>query len=165
MKKTIFSIIALVLVSVSSFAQEPLLKKGRNTIDAGIGFSSGLSDIVLPPLTVSYEHVFTTFGNNDCMGVGAGVFGGLMAQKFYDETFAGGVLCLQGNFHYSPIAKLDLYTGLHVGYTRVATSGASAGESTVGYQLGARYFFADSIGGFLQFGGFGTINLGVSFKF
>lgn len=164
MKKTIFSIIALVIVSVSSFAQEPALPKGSNVIDAGVGFSTGLSNIALPPIEVSYEHIFVTFGTNDQWGVGAGAFGGVFSQKFSGNNMLGGCVCAQGNMHFSPLSKLDIYAGLNVGYVMASTSGVSAGAMTVGGQVGARYFFTDSVGAFLQIGEVGTINLGVSFR-
>lgn len=165
MKKLIISVLSLVIVSVSSFAQEPALQQGNNFIDAGVGFSTGLSNIALPPIEVSYEHIFVTFGVNDQWGVGAGAFGGVFSQKFSGNNMLGGCVCAQGNMHFSPLAKLDIYAGLNIGYVMASSSGVSAGAMTVGGQLGARYFFTDSVGAFLQIGGVGTINLGVSFKF
>ena len=165
MKKFITTVLCLVLIAVSSFAQKPALQKGSNVIDAGIGFSSGISNISIPPIAVSYEHIFVTFGGNDQWGVGAGAFGEVLSQKSFGSNYFGGGISAQGNMHFSPVANLDIYAGLNTGYVKVITDGISVGSTSVGEQIGVRYFFKDGLGAFLQVGGFGTINLGISFKF
>ena len=170
MKKTIITIAVICIAALSVSAQEntrrACLPKGSNVINAGIGFTAGLSDIRIPPISVSYEHIVAEFGTG--WGVGVGCIGGICVQKLSStSSFTSGELCGTGSIHFSPIEKLDLYSGLHLGIWRYSTQYFSGNEMLICGTLGARYFFSDAVGGFLQFGsgGLETVTLGVAFKF
>lgn len=163
MKKFFTILVSAIVFSFAVNAQEVALPKGSSVINAGVGFTTSYSNIVIPPIYVQYEYMVAEFGKK--WGVGVGALGGFIAQKENKSLSMGGGLCALGDVHFSPIQQLDIYGGMFAGYVAVAVESIKAGIFTWGGILGARYFFTDTFGVNLQIGGMGVINVGVSFRF
>lgn len=171
MKKIIITlaIACASLLSINANAQETALVQGNNIISATIGFGSfTVNNIGVPPVAVSYERIVCEFGGNWSVGVGA--FGGFFTQKYEDSTHNfGGSICAQGNVHFCPTEKWDIYAGLGLGYVGYKIKDSLFTVSTSAFactpMVGARYFFSEKFGVNFQFGGLGIGNVGVTFRF
>lgn len=167
--------IVLVLVVLSSslvFSQR--IQKDEKQINAGIGFTSGwgiplyggfdygITDDITVGLQASYASRTNNFGTSDVKG-----------------TWFG--LGANGNYHFNNLLdipnKWDVYAGLTLAYNSFSwdypkslddkfRTGPSSGVGLAG-QAGVRYFFSDTIGVNLEFGG-GNIaaggKAGITFK-
>lgn len=164
MKKLIITIAAAVALTVSYIAnaQEVALPKGSSVTNAGIGFSTSINNIGIPPIYVQYEYIIEEFGSKWSVGVGA--LGGFYSQKYAGSNIVGGEALALGDIHFSPLPALDLYAGLGLGIMSAAVEGIRITAFDYATFLGARYFFTDSIGANLQIGGMGTINIGIAFR-
>ena len=104
------------------------------------------------------------------VGLGASV--GFLddSNRSYDVTWIP--VLFNANLHFTPSAvrELDLYTGFAVGVVRTTVDGVgddfSDTDTAIGLNLGARYFFTNSVGGTLQlgFGDIPAITLGLAFR-
>lgn len=170
MKKIIITlaIACASLLSINANAQETALVQGNNIISATIGFGNfSVKDLAVPPVSVSYERIVCEFGSNWSVGVGG--FGGFFTQKYNNDHSFGGSFCAQGNVHFCPTEKWDIYAGLGLGYSMYATGYEFGTVRASGFAwtpiLGARYFFSEKCGVNLQLGGLGIGNVGVTFRF
>ena len=170
MKKIIITlaIACASLLSINANAQGTALVKGNNLISATIGFGSfSVKNIGVPPIAVSYENIVCEFSNYWSVGVGG--FGGIFTQKYGDVHNVGGTICAQGNVHFCPTEKWDIYAGLGLGYVGATSYDDNIKVSAGGFawspMLGARYFFSEKFGVNFQFGGLGIGNVGVTFRF
>ena len=171
MKKIIITlaIACASLFSINANAQETALAQGDNLISATVGFGNfTVSNIGVPPVAVSYERIVSEFGGKWSIGVGG--FGGFFTQKYEGSIHNfGGSVCAQGNVHFCPTEKWDIYAGLGLGYVGYTTANRSVSVHVDGFawtpELGARYFFSEKFGVNLQFGGLGIGNVGVTFRF
>lgn len=152
MKKAGFIFLLLSVFAVTSFAQSPLSKGGKQ-LNAGIGFSGwgvpiygGMDFGVYPDITVGFEASFRTYN-----------------QKFVGEKFRSTIFGFSGNgnYHFNTILEIpsqwDVYAGLNLGYYIWTVSSDYPGDGAsglgLGAQIGARYFFKNNFGVNLEFGG------------
>ena len=182
-------VLVLVLVLMATggvFAQEwydsyaPGIADNNIFINAGIGlgptgnYNSGIPpisasvDIKLPidqPITVGAIVTFSTWKY-------ISPYPGSRYEVTYTNIGFGG----RGMWHFNFAENLDTYVGLTLGYViqdSSVTQGVGIDYSTAssfflwGFNLGARYFFNDSIGVFAELGYSGLQYgcIGVTFKF
>ena len=168
MKKIIIAV-ALMLGMSTMNAQS--FEKGTSVIQLGaaVGSDFGL------PLGASYE-----YGVSDKIGVG--VYAGYASKEFsvgyggdYKVTYT--LAGVRGNYHFYTEDKIDAYGGVLLGYNSASlkyTNGApnypgyvapSYGGAVFGGQVGARYYFTDSLAAFAELGyGIGYLNIGLAYK-
>lgn len=165
-------------------AQTPSFEKGDKVLNLGVGFGgnyySGYSGSSHTPLLAAAFDVSILDGILDKGTVGIGGYVGYQSAK-WDETGYGWKLTNlligpRGTFHYPFVDKLDTYAGLLLGYHSVKwtytgnwpTTHNDKG-STVYFSgfVGARYYFTNSIGAYLELGSgsLGLANIGVAIKF
>lgn len=165
----LFLLIAGLLIGTQSFAQYAP-DKGTKLLNVGIGLGNyggygfggggltlgGSFEVgVIPNLTVGGVASFRSFSNvGSSYSIGA-----------------------RGSYHFNQLLKLgdekwDLYAGAGLIYRGFSFkdsflgSTSSSGVVDLGLHVGARYFFAENIGGFLETGlGLAPLQLGVTFKF
>ena len=177
MKKILLSMSLLLIAMTSLNAQA--IYKGDKVVTLGIGLSSyytgdGYNSSFIP-LNASFEYcvVDNLIDGNAAIGVG-GYLGYAADQwKAYDIKRSHTIFGAKGYFHYNFARDLDTYGGLMLGYNVINTTTSSThpytGKSsgvTYSLFLGARYYFADNIGAFLELGyGVAALELGVAFRF
>lgn len=174
MKKTFFSIIATVVVSSFTFAQNGAFKNGDKLLNVGIGVNSYYQGGI--PVGASFE-----VGVTDAISVGGNIdylssdYGAGAGSKFTALYFGA-----RANYHFNEILniesdKVDVYGGLNLGYRSFSWKndfdgdyGKSYGSGLyLGALVGGKYYFSDNIGAFLELGAIGSTNarIGVAFKF
>lgn len=165
MKKFIIAITIIIVSMFSASAQENtsfrVLPCGSNVVDASIGLGS-YSDIVIPPLSVSYERILLDYESRLSLGVGG--YAGMLAQKSYSGTTFGGSIAISALAHMTLTEKAELYAGPFIGYIKVSSGPVSVGTTAYGAMLGARYFFTEQLGANFHLGGLGVVNFGISFR-
>lgn len=165
MKALICTIIVCV-TSITLYAQHPLAK-GQTDINVGVGFSSwGI------PIYGGFDH-----GVSRDVTLGAELAYRSDDDDFDNRKYRGSVLSVSGNFnyHFNTLFHIsrewDLYAGLNVGFNMVNYGDGYKGDRTsglgLGAQIGGRYYFSNTVGLNLEFGGgnaFGGGKLGLTFK-
>ncbi|MFB9864210.1 hypothetical protein [Rufibacter immobilis] len=157
---------------------------GTNVVSLGIGlldnldFGYGSGGSTLKPITISYERGLTAEVGPGTIGVG-----GLISyahRKWDDDlkvTFM--YFAAKGTYHYDLLQndQIDTYGGLTLGYARTNVKwdedtmlgdyDASEGEVKIGFLVGARYFFTEQFGGFIELetGPMSHLSLGLSTRF
>jgi hypothetical protein len=128
------------------------------------------------PLGASYE-----YGISDKIGVGAYV--GYASKEFNLGAFGGDykvtytLIGVRGNYHFYNEGKIDAYGGVLVGYNAASIKYSNGTPTYFGYveptyggtvfggQVGARYYFTDSLAAFAELGyGIGYLNVGLAYK-
>ena len=163
-------------------------------IGFGSGYGYGGASTVVPPVHVSYDYIITDEIGPGRIGVGALV--GYSSGKYEFPSYFGSgkygintssfVIGGRGTYHFNFIKndKLDLYAGVMLGYnvgsakyyfdssispaTQSILSGAGVtyGGIVFGGFVGARYFFTEKIGAFVELGySIAYFNLGLTAKF
>jgi hypothetical protein len=174
MKKITIYVVGLIcLLSYQANAQ---YAKGDNLLNVGIGVNSYYSGGI--PFGASYE-----YGVTDAISVGAGLDYLSHSYKGSGYNYGFSILYIgaRGSYHFNEllnlsVEELDLYGGANLGFRSFkwkddfnnSTLGNSYGNGVyVGIHIGARYYFAPSIGAFLEVGAGGSSNakLGVAFRF
>ena len=166
MKKIIIAVAFMLGVSAVN-AQS--FEEGTKVVQVGAGFGGDIGT----PYGVGFE-----YGVSDKIGVGAYV--GYSSYDVIGFKYTSILVGAKGNYHFYTNDKFDAYGGLLLGYNNVkvdsgtgtgfgifgATTTAAASAVVFGGQLGARYYFTDSIGAFAELGyGLANLNVGVAFKF
>lgn len=178
--KNILAALALATLCATARAQAtgtPVFDKGTNVINLGIGLGTTLYgsgyDGTFPPITIAYERGIA----NGQFGIGGYLAhtGARYGDKHDYLKYAYTVIGIRGDYHFYMTDKLDTYGGLMLGYDIVTDKWHGEGEpvykdsgSEAAYSLfvGARYYFAPSIGAFAELGyGIAVLNLGLAFKF
>lgn len=151
MRKLIFGIILLGASVV--MAQSPI-SPGEKQLNAGVGISGwgtpiyvGVDFGVAKDFSVGPQLSYRNYNNNN--------FGGV------DYNTSITVIGLTGNYHFDSLLDLpsdfNIYAGLHLGYYiwnyPDNWGGGSASGLGLDLQVGARYFFSESFGLNLEFGG------------
>ena len=165
MKKTITFIIAL-LASTAMFAQAPIAV-GQSQLNLGVGLSSwgvpvyvGLDFGVHPDITLGPEVSFRSYRDN-------------WAGTRYNHSIIG--ISGNANYHLNRILNIpsnwDLYAGLNLGFFIWRSPDEYEGSRSSGLgitgQVGGRYYFTDTFGINLEFGGgnaFSGSKFGISIK-
>ena len=171
-------LVALALLSPASAARaESGYERDGTVISGSLGAgASGVQGTVDMPL----RGFSADLGVTNKISAG-GFFG--VASSSYDhgvETLTLGytIIAVRDSYHLGDlfdIDKLDLYTGLSLGYNHVtlksrsgdAVTGAGFGNSVVfGAHAGGRYFITPAIAGFAEVGyGLGNLTAGASVRF
>ncbi len=151
MKKQILVFILVVATSVA-FSQGPV-SKGESQINLGIGLSSwgipiylGFDHGVHPDITLGAEASYSSYDDN-----------------WNNDRYNHSVIGFQGNanYHFNRILEIpnpwDFYAGLHLGFYSWNSPRDYEGSHTsgvgLGAQIGGRYYFSNSMGVNLEFGG------------
>ncbi|MBL0744879.1 outer membrane beta-barrel protein [Chryseolinea lacunae] len=152
-----------------------ILSFGLGFPNKPVGYWNGYgSHSSLPVLYAKYEH-----GIMDEVGIGGelGITGGSYkyngnAEKAKITAFH---MAVMGYYHFNkliPVKQLDVYAGAGLALRNRAVSNAGFGDDTatevnVAVKVGARYYFTDSFGAYLETGydNMSDVNLGVSFRF
>jgi hypothetical protein len=189
-------ILILVLVGISTgevFAQSwynsyaPGIDNSKVLINAGIGFGPLASgyDIGIPPISASADFKIPV-----AVPITVGPLVALTSKTYswdsaygygYEFTYTQFAMGVRGMYHFNLLKNLDTYAGLVLGY--VISSGKSKytgnwGASVKkdlsslsyflwGANIGARYFFTNNIGAYLELGysGLQVVSFGLSLKF
>lgn len=189
MKKSAFFSIALVVVSFFSAVRvhAQAFGAGTNVISAGIGLGSSLANGYTYGtqgigLSANYERGIWE------AGPGVISLGAYLGYKTFSYNFADGgniynykwnylIIGGRGAYHFTGlnIENLDLYAGLMLSYDNVSFSTnvnfpGYTGSYSSGLELtpfaGARYYFANNLGGYAELGyGVAILSLGLSYKF
>ncbi|HKK67420.1 MAG TPA: hypothetical protein VJ946_04385 [Bacteroidales bacterium] len=194
MKNLLAFISIAILATTQINAQEgvtPSFNKSDKVLNLGIGlgstyYSGTYYSTTLPPVSASFE-----MGVADELIDGKGVIGvggyvGYSAYKWentypgygtYGYKYTNLVIGARGAFHYPLVDKLDLYTGIMLGYNIVSSSefgdvyygyDYSTQSSSVAwsYYVGGRYYVSNSFAVMAELGyGIAYLNLGISLKF
>lgn len=167
MKKAIISILFLGFIfavyagsqknSARNTSAAPL-DKGQFQLNTGVGFSNwgvplyiGFDYGVHPDITIGGELSYRSWREN-------------WNSLYYKHSIFG--LSANGNYHFNRIMNIprnwDFYAGLNIGYafwsnhfdsTLPFYSGNYNSGLGLGAQIGGRYYFSDSVGINLEFGG------------
>jgi len=175
MNRTVFIFSALLSMALSLHAQNGGFAKGDKQLNIGVGVNSGYDSGI--PFGASFE-----VGITDAISVG-GNFDYLSSDfgnAFGDFQFTALYFGARGSYRFNELfviekEKIDVYAGATVGYRSFSWDDDfddSLGDDYdsalfLGIYAGARYYFTDSIGAFLEVGDIGSTNarLGVTFKF
>jgi outer membrane immunogenic protein len=164
--KQVFLALILLAAFVTVFAQNPLAV-GQTQFNAGIGFSNwGV------PVYVGLDY-----------GIGKDVsIGGELSFNSYNESYHNyhydhSIIGVSGNvnYHFNHVLNIptnwDFYAGLNLGYYVWSSPDNYPGDHIsglgLGGQIGGRYFFTNSVGVNLEFGGgnaFSGGKLGITIK-
>lgn len=168
--------VTLLLIVNINFAQGYLQGGKTINIGAGIGLVGLEGDATIPPLSIGLQYGFT-----DKISVGGIVGYAGSSYKFgfftssYEWKYSYIIVGARGEYHFmKPEDKLDLYTGITLGYNIVSvtepnnlpsygiTYSASSSSLLYGGHAGARYAFSNSFGVFAEVGyGIGYITGGI----
>jgi hypothetical protein len=185
MKKSAFFSIALAVISLFSavHVHAQAFAAGTNVISGGIGLGSSLANGYTYGtqgigLSASYERGIWE------AGPGVISLGGYIGYKTFSEVYAGysykwnyTIIGGRGAYHFTGlnVDNLDLYAGLMLSYDNVSFSSSDgspvyAGNYGSGIELtpfaGARYYFANNLGGYAELGyGVAILSIGLSYKF
>lgn len=165
MKKQIL-IIALLLSTSAIFAQGPI-QKGQSQINVGVGFSSwGV------PLYLGFD-----YGVHSNITLGAEVSYRGYNDNEDNDKYHHSIIGFSGNanYHFNNVLNIpspwDVYAGLNLGFYSWSSpknyGGSHSSGLGVGAQIGARYYFSNSVGINLEFGGgnaFGGGKIGLTIK-
>jgi len=161
MKK--FYLALVILIGVTAvFAQNPVAK-GQTQLNVGLGLSGwGV------PVYLGFDH-----GIHKDVTIGAEVSFRTINRKHYDDKT---VIGISGNvnYHFNHILSIpqdwDFYAGLNIGYYVVSDSDPDDDYYSrlgIAAQIGGRYYFTNTVGVNLEFGGgnaFSGGKIGLSFK-
>ncbi len=182
MKK--LSLLVIAIFSVSLMQAQTPFKKGDKVVNVGIGLNTYdvIGKTTIPPLSVSFDYGVKDELFDEKSSLSVGGYLGYYASKTtfhhavngeYGSKFSNILLGARGAVHYDFVEKLDTYGGLMLGYNVASASNygdygnlsVSAGGFIFSGYLGARYYFTESIAGFLELGyGLSALEVGVAFK-
>ncbi|MDZ7742863.1 MAG: outer membrane beta-barrel protein [Bacteroidota bacterium] len=151
MKKRILTFI-LVLATSFAFAQSPI-SKGESQINLGVGLSSwGI------PVYLGFD-----YGVHQNITLGAEVSFRSYNDNWHHNKYRHTVIGFLGNanYHFNTVLNIpppwDFYAGLNLGFYSWNSPNDYEGSHTsgigIGAQIGGRYFFSNTFGVNLEFGG------------
>jgi outer membrane immunogenic protein len=164
--KKYFILISLALITVLAFSQNPLYK-GSSQLNAGFGLSDagvpvyvGFDHAISRDVTLGAEFSFRAYNDN-------------WTNNYYNNNIIG--ISGNANYHFNNLlhisSRWDLYAGANLGFYIWNSPDGSTGNISsrlgLGGQLGVRYYFTNSFGINLEFGGGNAFNggkLGLSFR-
>jgi len=181
MKKRVFvALVLAVIITGGAFAQEwynsyaPGIDGSTLLINAGVGFGSYSGyNISLPPISASVEYAKLPIP----VPISVGAYFGIAGYKYdfldYKYTLMG--FGARGAYHFNFLQDLDVYAGVTLGWEiiRLKYDGgagvisSNTGEFLWGPFVGARYFFTNNIGVYLEAGysAISFVSAGLSLKF
>jgi hypothetical protein len=178
--KRIFVVIGLVgLLSLGSADVFSQFKKGDNLLNIGLGLNSYYTGGT--PFCLGYENGVSKYvsvgGELDYLSYHYGVYGN-------DYRFSALYLSARVSYHFNELLnindkKWDIYGGGSLGFRSYSDNYSSNGGPYynrggyyssglfLGIHAGARYYFSQKVGGFMELGALGSSNfrLGVTFRF
>jgi hypothetical protein len=151
-------------------------KKGDNLLNLGIGLNSYYSGGL--PVSAAYE-----YGVSKVVSVGGGI--DYLSYHYYNAntTYGFSAIYVGGrvSYHFNELFNIndkqwDLYGGGSLGYRSFTWSDKYSNGGLNGYygnglflgvHAGARYYFSQNVGAFLEVGALGSTNIrtGFTFKF
>ncbi|MHA7109022.1 outer membrane beta-barrel protein [Sunxiuqinia elliptica] len=169
----LFFVLGFILAGFVAYAQAPI-EEGEMQVNAGFGFSN---------------YGLPVYGGAE-FGVGNNIsVGGELSYRGDSENFMGvkwkqnyTTIAGFGNYHFNELleipSKFDVYAGVTLGYTifdskvddganSISYSGSGSSGLYLSGQIGGRYFFTDTFGVNLEFGGgnyFSGGKIGITFK-
>jgi len=151
MKRQVLTIILIIAV-LPVFAQSPV-PKGQSQFNAGVGLSSWGVPVYLG----------LDFGVHKDITVGGELSYRGYHDRYNDTRYNHSVIGISGNgnYHFNSVLNIptnwDLYAGLNAGFYIWDSARDYPGSHTsglgIGAQVGGRYYFSDSIGINVEFGG------------
>lgn len=165
MKKIIFSL-SFFLIAGFAFSQSPLY---IGTSQLNVGF--GLSNVGIP-IYIGFDHAVARD-----LTLGAELSYRAYNERWNSDYYNHNIIGISGNlnYHFNRILGIsprwDFYAGPNVGfYVWTSPDGYTGNMSSrlgLGGQIGGRYYFTNSLGINLEFGGGNAFNggkLGLSFR-
>ena len=181
MKKDLLTKILVVFFVLFGFswgasAQEEAFNKGDRVVQLGVGLGNYFDrpgyKTKVPPVSGSFEvGILDLLDGKGAIGVGGYLAYTSFGTKGIDKfTVSDLIIGPRGTFHYQFVEKLDTYAGLMLGYDIVSyshtDSNLSGSEFISSFYVGARYYLADKIAVFGEFGyGIAPMEFGISYKF
>ncbi|MDR0388217.1 MAG: hypothetical protein LBH57_09310 [Treponema sp.] len=167
MKKLLFALMILVIVSGSVFAIDllqypPPVSGGDFIIDIGLGISSGYglsgAKIQVPPIFASVEYALPV---RLPISVG-GIFSYWQYHK-EDSRYPYVTIAARGNWHWAfNVNWLDFYTGLALGFM---FNSSNYFPLSPGVHAGAHFYFTKNVGIATEFGFPVFAKVGLALKF
>ncbi|MFR9524382.1 MAG: hypothetical protein SNH94_07395 [Rikenellaceae bacterium] len=175
--KKLFTLLAVLCVASSSFAQTPLFKAGDEVVSLGVGIGSDYG----MPISVSYEMGYLDLDSKSTIGIGGTI--AYAHENFNDETgnifdsyaYNGLTIAATGSYHYDLVDGFDLFATAAVGYTMAQISASKNDVSGsladnafyYGISVGGRYYFSDDLAAHVKLGATATsfLEVGVSYRF
>ncbi|NDP22323.1 MAG: hypothetical protein GZ091_14765 [Paludibacter sp.] len=165
MKKLIIAL-SFVLFSGFAFAESPLYV-GTSQLNLGLGLSdSGI------PLYIGFDHQISRD-----ISLGAELSYRAYNEKWFNNYYNHDIIGISGNanYHFNNLFQIssrwDLYAGANVGfYYWTSPDGYTGSHNSglgLGGQIGGRYYFTNSLGVNLEFGGgnaFSGGKIGISIR-
>ena len=165
MKKIVLSL-SFALITVFAFSQSPLyvgssqLNLGVGLSDSGIPVYIGFDHSIARDITLGAELSYRAYNEN-------------WQNNYYNHNIVG--ISGNANYHFNTLfgmsPRWDLYAGGNLGFYFWTSPDGYTGNSSsrlgFGGQVGARYYFTNSIGLNVEFGGgnaFTGGKLGLSFR-
>lgn len=172
MKKILLALVAVLGIATYSASAQNVMDKGSNVVNVGVGLNS-IDSSNLFSVMGAWDHgvVGELWDSKSALSVGAQA--GFSAAENVGSFAIGPTVGL----HYHFVPQLDLYGRLMLGFATIwvndtninnALGLKTSSKSGFGWNfaLGARYFFNDNIGAFVEVGyGISVANVGVSFRF
>lgn len=157
--RKIFAILLLIVsMTATQTSHAQVMRRGVTILDVGLGLNYAVS----PFIGLEY-------GITDKAGPGYFGFGGSAAISFW-RGYTALAIGPELNYHFDfggfPPRDLDLYIGLGVYYYNWLRYNEAYSPVYVGYHLGLRYFFSNTLGFTVILGGgiSAGVQLGLSFK-
>ncbi|MDD2228463.1 MAG: hypothetical protein PHY48_03520 [Candidatus Cloacimonetes bacterium] len=165
MNKVILLLVLALAVGIVS-AQNPL-SEGQSQINVGVGFSNwGV------PIYLGFDH-----GVSQDISLGGEVSFNSYTERYEHKDYKHSIIGFSGNgnYHFNRVLNIpsdwDFYAGLNIGFyvwnSPTDYHGSHTSGLGLGGQIGGRYYFTDSFGVNLEFGGgnaFSGGKIGVTFK-
>lgn len=155
------------LISTSAIIAQGPVSKGESQINFGVGLSSwgipvylGFDHGIHPDITLGAELSYRSYDNN-------------WNKNKYNHTVIG--ILGNANYHFNTILEIpspwDFYAGLNIGFYNWQSPNEYEGSHNsglgLGAQIGGRYYFSNTVGINLEFGGGNGFNggkFGISIK-
>ncbi len=163
--KKLSLIILLTVITIFTVGAQNSTDRGNTQLNAGVGFSGwgipvyvGLDFGVQHDITLGLEASFRSYNRNT-----------------YNHSIIG--FSGNGNYHFNRILEIpgnwDFYAGLNLGFYFWSSpsnySGSNMSKPGLGAQIGGRYFFSNTFGLNLEFGGNNAWNgggkFGITYRF
>ncbi|MEX0996475.1 MAG: outer membrane beta-barrel protein [Flavobacteriaceae bacterium] len=152
MRKVYLTLILLIAATATTFAQNPL-PKGDAQLNMGVGLSNrGI------PVYFGFD-----YGVHKDITIGAELSYRGYNDRFNNSRYKHSIFGISGNanYHFNHVLKIptdwDFYAGLNLGFYHWNSDDNYPGDFNsgvgIGAQVGGRYFFTDSFGINLEFGG------------
>ena len=178
MKKLFASVLFVAVIGTAAFAQDWYTSYADGIdqklfINAGIGLGpTGGYDMGLPPISASVDFklpielpitvggifTFAQWKYSYSLPVPATTFPYNITYKDYEFVWNNIGIGARGMYHFGLLKNLDTYMGLTLGYVIQTFDGEDIpgyeGQSffLYGFNIGARYFFTEAIGAYLEVG-------------